>query len=84
MTSYCPVPGPVPAAPSNRGYEGGFASALMLKDLKLAVAAAQAAGASVPMGANAEALYQLFAGMGGGGQDFSGIIKMLDGSFERG
>jgi 3-hydroxyisobutyrate dehydrogenase len=84
MTSYCPVPGPVPAAPSNRGYAGGFASALMLKDLKLAVAAAQAAGASVPMGANAEALYQLFAGMGGGGQDFSGIIKMLDGSHGRG
>jgi 3-hydroxyisobutyrate dehydrogenase len=84
MTSYCPVPGPVPAAPSNRGYEGGFASALMLKDLKLAVAAAQSAGASVPMGANAEALYQLFAGMGGAGMDFSGIITLLDGSFERG
>jgi 3-hydroxyisobutyrate dehydrogenase len=84
MTSYCPVPGPVPAAPSNRGYEGGFASALMLKDLKLAVAAAQSAGASVPMGANAEALYQLFAGMGGGGMDFSGIIKLLDGSYARG
>jgi 3-hydroxyisobutyrate dehydrogenase len=84
MTSYCPVPGPVPTAPSNRGYAGGFASALMLKDLKLAVAAAQTAGASVPMGANAEALYQLFAGMGGGGLDFSGIIKMLDGSHGRG
>jgi len=81
MTSYCPVPGPVPAAPSNRNYEGGFASALMLKDLKLAVAAAQSAGASVPMGANAEALYQMFAGMGGGGRDFSGIIKMLDGTW---
>ncbi|WP_439532540.1 3-hydroxyisobutyrate dehydrogenase [Polymorphobacter sp.] len=81
MTSYCPVPGPVPTAPSNRDYQGGFASALMLKDLKLAVAAAQSAGASVPMGANAEALYQLFAGMGGAGLDFSGIIKLLDGSW---
>ena len=81
MTSYCPVPGPVPAAPSNRDYEGGFAAALMLKDLKLAVEAAQAAGASVPMGAQAEALYQLFAGLGGGGRDFSAVIKLFDGSW---
>ena len=41
LTTYCPVPGPVPTAPSNRGYAGGFASALMLKDLKLSQAAAQ-------------------------------------------
>jgi 3-hydroxyisobutyrate dehydrogenase len=81
MTSYCPVPGPVPTAPSNRDYQGGFAAALMLKDLKLAVEAAQAAGASVPMGSNAEAIYQMFAGMGGGGLDFSAIIKLLDGSY---
>lgn len=79
MTSYCPVPGPVPAAPSNRNYEGGFQAALMLKDLKLAVEAAQGADASVPMAANAAALYQAFAGLGGGGQDFSAIIKLLDG-----
>ncbi len=82
MTSYCPVPGPVPAAPSNRDYQGGFAAALMLKDLKLAVEAAQGVGASVPMGAQAEALYQMFAGLGGEGRDFSGIIKMLDGSWQ--
>jgi len=81
MTSYCPIPGPVPAAPSNRDYEGGFAAALMLKDLKLAVEAAQGAGASVPMGAAAEALYQLFAGMGGGAKDFSAIVKLLNGSW---
>jgi len=80
MTSYCPVPGPVPAAPSNRGYEGGFAAALMLKDLKLAVEAAQAVGASVPMGAQAEALYQMFVGLGGAAKDFSGVLQMLDGS----
>ena len=79
MTSYCPVPGPVPASPANRDYQGGFASALMLKDLKLAVAAATTAGASVPMGAAAEALYQLFANNGGGGQDFSAIIRLLRG-----
>ncbi len=81
MTSYCPVPGPVPAAPSNRDYEGGFAAALMLKDLKLALEAAQGADASVPMGAQAEALYQAFANLGGGPKDFSGIIKLLDGSW---
>ena len=81
MTSYCPVPGPVPTAPSNRDYQGGFAAGLMLKDLKLAVEAAQSAGASVPMGANAEAIYQMFAGMGGAGLDFSAIIKLLDGSY---
>ncbi len=80
MTSYCPVPGPVPTSPANRDYQGGFAAALMLKDLKLAVAAASAAGASVPMGAQAEALYQLFANNGGGGSDFSGIVRMLRGA----
>ena len=81
MTSYCPVPGPVPTAPSNRDYEGGFAAALMLKDLKLAVEAAQSVGASVPMGAQAEALFQMFAGLGGEAKDFSAIVTMLDGSW---
>jgi 3-hydroxyisobutyrate dehydrogenase len=83
MTSYCPEPGPVPTAPSNRDYEGGFASALMLKDLKLAMKAAQGAGAATPMGAEAEALYAMFDGLGGGAKDFSAIIKMLDGSWSR-
>ena len=83
MTSYCPVPGPVPTAPSNRDYEGGFASALMLKDLKLAMEAAAGVDASVPMGAQAEALYQAFANIGGSAKDFSGIIKLLDGSWQR-
>jgi 3-hydroxyisobutyrate dehydrogenase len=81
MTSYCPVPGPVPAAPSNRNYEGGFMSVLMLKDLKLAMAASQATGASVPMGALAESLYQNFVNLGGAPKDFSAIIKLLDGSW---
>ncbi|MFZ4110055.1 MAG: 3-hydroxyisobutyrate dehydrogenase [Polymorphobacter sp.] len=79
MTSYCPVPGPVPTSPANRDYQGGFASALMLKDLKLALAAATTAGASVPMGAQAEALYQMFANNGGSSADFSAIIKFLRG-----
>ena len=82
MTSFCPVPGPVPAAPSNRGYAGGFATALMLKDLKLAVGAAQSVDATVAMGAQAESLFQLFANVGGGGLDLSAIIKLIDGSWQ--
>ncbi len=82
MTSYCPVPGPVQTAPSNRDYEGGFAAALMLKDLKLAMETASGVDASVPMGAAAESLYQAFANLGGAGKDFSGIIKLLDGSWK--
>jgi 3-hydroxyisobutyrate dehydrogenase len=84
MTSYCPVPGVGPDTPADRGYEGGFAAALMLKDLRLAMEAAQAAGAYTPMGGAAEELYTRFAeGLGGAGKDFSGIIKMIDDSWER-
>jgi 3-hydroxyisobutyrate dehydrogenase len=79
LTTYCPVPGPVSTAPSNRDYSGGFASALMLKDLKLAQTAAQSAGATTPLGAEATQLYSLFAAKGHGGLDFSGIIRMLRG-----
>ena len=60
---------------------GGFAAALMLKDLKLAVGAAQSVDAPVAMGAQREALFQLFAGLGGGGLDMSAIIKLIDGSW---
>ncbi len=79
LTTYCPVPGPVPTSPSNRDYQGGFATALMLKDLKLSQAAAQSAGAATPLGAEAAQLYALFAAKGQGGVDFSGIIRMLRG-----
>ena len=78
MTSYCPVPGVGPESPADRGYEGGFASALMLKDLRLAMEAAQSVHADTPMGARAAELYENFTGQGGGTKDFSGIIKMLD------
>jgi 3-hydroxyisobutyrate dehydrogenase len=77
LTSYCPVPGPVPGSPANRDYQPGFAAALMLKDLKLAQQAAQASGAVTPLGAEAAQLYALFDAMGNGGVDFSGIIRML-------
>lgn len=79
LTSYCPVPGPVPASPANKGYKPGFAAALMLKDLKLAQEAAQAAGAVTPLGAEAAQLYALFNAQGGGVSDFSGIINFLRG-----
>jgi 3-hydroxyisobutyrate dehydrogenase len=79
LTTYCPVPGPVPTSPANRDYAGGFASGLMLKDLKLAQSAAQSSGAVTPLGAEAAQLYSLFAAKGHAGLDFSGIVKMLRG-----
>jgi len=79
LTSYCPVPGPLPASPANRDYQPGFSAAMMLKDLKLAQEAANASGAATPMGAEAAALYALFVGGGHAGTDFSGIIRFLRG-----
>ncbi len=80
MTSYCPVPGPVPASPANRDYKAGFTAAMMLKDLKLAQAAARATRASTPLGAGAAAVYEQFVETGEGGVDFSGIIRFLRGA----
>ena len=83
MTSYCPVPGVGPETPADRDYEGGFAAALMLKDLRLAMEAAQSVDAYTPMGAEAETLYARFAeALGGGHKDFSAIIRMIDDSWE--
>jgi 3-hydroxyisobutyrate dehydrogenase len=79
ITSYCPVPGPVPAAPSNNSYKAGFASALMLKDLKLAQEAASAAGATTPLGAAAAQIYAMHNAWGEGSTDFSGIIHLIRG-----
>jgi 3-hydroxyisobutyrate dehydrogenase len=77
MTGYCPVPGPVPAAPSNRDYAPGFTAANMLKDLRLAQQAAGATAAATPLGAAAANLYQLFVDSGAGGLDFSAIMRFL-------
>lgn len=82
MTSYCPVAGPIPTTPANHDYKPGFATAMMLKDLKLAQDAAQASGASTPLGAQAEALYAMFGNLGGQELDFSAIYKMLNGSWK--
>jgi len=79
MTAYCPVPGPVPSSPANRGYKAGFTADMMVKDLRLAQDAAQANGASTPMGALAQALYGLYTAQGHGPVDFSGIVKMIRG-----
>ena len=80
VNSYCPVPGPVPKSPANNGYKPGFATALMLKDLRLAKEAAQSRGAQTPLGAEAAKLYELFEAQGNGGTDFSGIINLLRGT----
>jgi len=77
LTSYCPVPGPVPASPANNHYRPGFAAALMLKDLKLAREAAQSSGAAAALGAHAAQIYEAFAQQGHAGADFSGIINMV-------
>jgi 3-hydroxyisobutyrate dehydrogenase len=77
VTSYCPVPGPVPASPANRDYAPGFSAALMLKDLGLAAEAAAQTGARTPMGTKALELYRAFVEAGDGGTDFSGIIRTL-------
>ncbi len=80
MTSYCPAPGPVPTAPSNKDYQPGFAAGMMLKDLRLAQEAATAARAATPLGAQSEALYALMEAAGKDGLDFSGVMKLINGS----
>lgn len=76
MTSYCPVPGVGPVTPADNDYQGGFAAGLMLKDLRLAMEAAQGAGATVALGEHARAIYEAFA-KDNAGTDFSGIIRTL-------
>jgi len=77
LTSYCPVPGPVPSSPANRDYRPGFTAEMMLKDLRLSQEAAAKTGATTPLGEAATTLYQRYAEAGSGGSDFSGIIRML-------
>jgi len=80
MTSYCPAPGPVPSAPSNQQYQPGFAAAMMLKDLRLAQEAATTAKAATPLGTQSEAIYSLMEAAGKDGLDFSGVMKLINGS----
>ena len=77
LTSYCPVPGPVPASPANNGYKAGFTGALMLKDLNLARQAAQSVGVDAALGAHAGEIYERFAELGHSALDFSAIINLV-------
>lgn len=77
LTTYCPVPGPVPTSPANKDYMPGFSTDMMLKDLRLAQQAADSAGATTPLGAQAASMYGAFAESGAGNVDFSGIIRFL-------
>ncbi len=77
LTSYCPVPGPVPASPANNGYKAGFTAALMLKDLNLAKQAAETAGTQTALGAQAGEIYREFVERGGGALDFSAIVNRV-------
>lgn len=79
LNDYCPAPGPVPAAPSNRGYQPGFSAELMLKDLRIAMEAAQSAGAATPLGAHATQIYAMMDLAGRSDRDFSGVIEFLNG-----
>jgi len=79
INTNCPVPGPVPTSPANRGYKAGFSVALMLKDLRLAQEAALSTGAATPLGAEAAQLFGLFEKLGHGGDDFSAIIHFFRG-----
>ncbi len=79
LTSYAPLPGVGPATPADNDYKGGFAAALMLKDLRLAMAAAASVDADVPMGAKARELYEAFVEADKDGRDFSAIIRTLQG-----
>ena len=77
LTTYCPVPGPVPTSPANRDYQAGFTAAMMLKDLRLAQDAAKSAAADTPLGREAAALYERYVQASGAATDFSGIIRFL-------
>ena len=84
LTSYCPVPGPVPTSPANNGYKAGFTAALMLKDLKLAREAAASVKAATAIGAHAAEIYERFAKEGHSGADFSAIINLVREQSKRG
>jgi 3-hydroxyisobutyrate dehydrogenase len=79
LTTYCPVPGPVPTSPANRDYQAGFTAAMMLKDLKLSQDAAKASGAKTQLGADAARIYAQYVESGEAGRDFSGIIRFIRG-----
>jgi len=80
LTSYCPVPGPVPTSPANRDYQAGFTAAMMLKDLNLSQDAAKASGARTELGEHAARIYSQYVESGEAGRDFSGIVRFIRGA----
>ena len=78
LTTYCPVAGPVPASPANRDYQPGFTTAMMAKDLRLAMAAAGTAGQATRLGAEASRMFDEFLEAGGGALDFSAIYRKIE------
>src|SRR5262245_2545722 len=79
MTTYCPVPGPVPTSPANRDYQAGFTAAMMLKDLKLSQDAAKNSGTKTELGSDATRIYSQYVASGEASRDFSGIIRFIRG-----
>lgn len=79
LTTYCPVPGPVPTSPANRDYKPGFTAGMMLKDLRLAQDASRTARVPTPLGAHAAQVYALMEALGHEAIDFSGVIKLIKG-----
>ena len=78
LTTYCPVAGPVPASPANRDYQPGFTTAMMAKDLRLAMDAAGTAGQATRLGAEASRMFDEFLEAGGGALDFSAIYRKIE------
>ncbi|CAN5446776.1 3-hydroxyisobutyrate dehydrogenase [soil metagenome] len=72
----CPVPGPVPTSPANNDFRPGFATALMNKDLGLAMAAVSSTGSAAPLGTHAAEIYAKFAAEHAD-EDFSAVIELL-------
>jgi 3-hydroxyisobutyrate dehydrogenase len=72
----CPVPGPVPTSPANNDFKPGFATALMNKDIGLAMDAVKSTGSSAPLGSHAAEIYAKFAA-DHADKDFSAIIEMI-------
>jgi len=79
LTTYCPVPGPVPTSPANRDYQAGFTAAMMLKDLKLSQDAAKVTGIKTKLGAEAARIYSQYVASGEASRDFSGIFRFIRG-----
>ena len=78
LTTFCPVPGPLPTSAANNNYKPGFATDMMLKDIKLSQMAAKENDVSTPFGQLSGELYEKLSNSGGGSLDFSVIFKLVN------